>query len=518
MDNLPIDIHSNKLLGLNFLFLKFNFLLDWLISRRHCSKNWQSNFDEIRQKISNAIKDMPENEQIIKILNGGQFINYFHCKEILKILYETEKDTKNIFGFYSSQRIKDWKVCFVRFFCWELKFFLRKLFLFMKMFIWENLPIFYSVMFNMRKQRKQNDYSKLAIESNRLFHQELAKWGLNKNIINHQKQQFENLHYNLMLIAESLPKAEILKIEEIKKALDYFCCFSQQIGQETNDLFPLLRILTKDLNRPVSDISVYEWKYGRKPDVLLPPALVEILQTVETKEESDEIDFGDDVDIAEIDFCTNGDSDESIQIISSDGIDVTNINNDNNDSTIVTAKGEEALPVLEHPLTCGIFLDEISILTGFLHFRIKDECAIDGNAQIYLSGIAQKEINKLTELINLPELKCWLLNLQNIFNELGNTQRLQLLRLRTSKNFVNEICSKIEQKMRLELKYRQLQQLSVEKQKQYFEESQKVNILLQEIIEAAKALQENLEADISSKYNGREVYIMGEINAVLYGN
>uniref|UniRef100_A0A914MQQ4 Uncharacterized protein n=2 Tax=Meloidogyne incognita group TaxID=654580 RepID=A0A914MQQ4_MELIC len=96
MDNLPIDIHSNK-------------LLDWLISRRHCSKNWQSNFDEIRQKISNAIKDMPENEQIIKILNGGQFINYFHCKEILKILYETEKDTKNIFGFYSSQRIKDWK-------------------------------------------------------------------------------------------------------------------------------------------------------------------------------------------------------------------------------------------------------------------------------------------------------------------------------------------------------------------------------------------------------------------------
>nr|CAD2140598.1 unnamed protein product [Meloidogyne enterolobii] len=508
MDNLPIDIHSNK-------------LLDWLISRRHCSKNWQSNFDEIRQKISNAIKDMPENEQIIKILNGGQFINYFHCKEILKILYETEKDTKNIFGFYSSQRIKDWKEIISLY--ENENVYLGEAANFLQRYVQYEVP-------SLRKQitkiesgikeaeRKQNDYSKLAIESNRLFHQELAKWGLNKNIINHQKQQFENLHYNLMLIAESLPKAEILKIEEIKKALDYFCCFSQQIGQETNDLFPLLRILTKDLNRPVSDISVYEWKYGKKPDVLLPPALVEILQNVETKEENDEIDFGDDVDIAEIDFCTNGDSDESIQIISSDGIDVTHINNNNNDSTIVTAKGEEALPILEHPLTCGIFLDEISILTGFLHFRIKDECAIDGNAQIYLSGIAQKEINKLTELINLPELKCWLLNLQNIFNELGDTQRLQLLRLRTSKNFVNEICSKIEQKMRLELKYRQLQQLSIEKQKQYFEESQKVNILLQEIIEAAKALQENLEADISSKYNGREVYIMGEINAVLYGN
>ncbi|KAL7071791.1 hypothetical protein ACQ4LE_008357 [Meloidogyne hapla] len=498
MDNLPIDIHSNK-------------LLDWLISRRHCPKNWQSNFDEIRQKISNSIKDMPENEQIIKILNGGQFINYFHCKEILKILYETEKDTKNIFGFYSSQRIKDWKEIISLY--ENENVYLGEAANFLQRYVQYEVP-------SLRRQiakaesgikeaeRKQHDYAKLATESNRLFHQELAKWGLDKNI-DDQKEQLENLHYNLMLIAGSQPKAEILKIEEIKKALDYFWCFSKQIGQETNDMFPLLLFLTKDLNRSVSDISVYEWKYGKKPDVLLPPALIEI-QKVETREENDEIDFCDDFDVAEIDFCTNGDSDEGIQIISSDGID-----GDNVDSTILTAKGEEALQLLEHPLNCGTFLDELTILIGFLHFRIKDECSIDGNAQIYLSGISQKEI---TKNINLSELKCWLLTLQNIFNELGDTQRLQLLRLRTSKNFVNEICYKIEQKKRLELKYFQLQQLSIEKQKQYLKEIKKANIYLKEIIEATKQLQENLEKDISNKYNGREVYIMGEINAVLYGN
>lgn len=36
-------------------------------------------------------------------------INFFHCQEIVEILRETEKDTKNIFGYYSSQRMKDWQ-------------------------------------------------------------------------------------------------------------------------------------------------------------------------------------------------------------------------------------------------------------------------------------------------------------------------------------------------------------------------------------------------------------------------
>lgn len=37
-------------------------------------------------------------------------INYFHCVRIIEILRETEKDTKNFLGMYSSQRMKDWQV------------------------------------------------------------------------------------------------------------------------------------------------------------------------------------------------------------------------------------------------------------------------------------------------------------------------------------------------------------------------------------------------------------------------
>lgn len=35
-------------------------------------------------------------------------INYFHCLRIVELLKETESSTKNIFGTYSSQRMKDW--------------------------------------------------------------------------------------------------------------------------------------------------------------------------------------------------------------------------------------------------------------------------------------------------------------------------------------------------------------------------------------------------------------------------
>lgn len=36
-------------------------------------------------------------------------INYFHCQKIIDILKETEADTKNLFGRYGSQRMKDWQ-------------------------------------------------------------------------------------------------------------------------------------------------------------------------------------------------------------------------------------------------------------------------------------------------------------------------------------------------------------------------------------------------------------------------
>ena len=62
---------------------------------------------QIRPLITAAVQDMPDLEEITQLLSGS-YINYFHCKRIVETLKVSEADSKNIFGRYSSQRMKDW--------------------------------------------------------------------------------------------------------------------------------------------------------------------------------------------------------------------------------------------------------------------------------------------------------------------------------------------------------------------------------------------------------------------------
>jgi len=52
---IPIEIAANK-------------LLDWLISRQHCTKDWPEKIAIVRQKINEALQDMPQNDTLAKIL------------------------------------------------------------------------------------------------------------------------------------------------------------------------------------------------------------------------------------------------------------------------------------------------------------------------------------------------------------------------------------------------------------------------------------------------------------------
>lgn len=72
------------------------------------NKEWQKNIIAVRERINNAIQDMPAHDDIAALLSGS-YINYFHCMKIIEILKETEKDTKNLFGRYGSKRMKDWQ-------------------------------------------------------------------------------------------------------------------------------------------------------------------------------------------------------------------------------------------------------------------------------------------------------------------------------------------------------------------------------------------------------------------------
>ena len=81
--NIPIDIAVRK-------------LLDWLVSRRICSRSWHESVCVIRQKVGEALKDMPEHPGIKQLLAGSN-INYFTCLRIVEILKETESNSKEFY-------------------------------------------------------------------------------------------------------------------------------------------------------------------------------------------------------------------------------------------------------------------------------------------------------------------------------------------------------------------------------------------------------------------------------------
>ena len=52
--------------------------------------------------------ELNQNVPLLELLDGTH-INYWHCVEIIEILKDTEKDSKNFFGQYGSQRMALWK-------------------------------------------------------------------------------------------------------------------------------------------------------------------------------------------------------------------------------------------------------------------------------------------------------------------------------------------------------------------------------------------------------------------------
>jgi hypothetical protein len=76
IDDTTIDIHLTKLVGKFISRFIENDLIDWLVDRRHCSKDWNERLVAIREKIQQAILDMPEHQEIKRLL--GSSCNSFH--------------------------------------------------------------------------------------------------------------------------------------------------------------------------------------------------------------------------------------------------------------------------------------------------------------------------------------------------------------------------------------------------------------------------------------------------------
>lgn len=67
-------------------------LSDWLVDRRHCKQQWQAASLIVREKINAALQDMPENEQLAKLLEGN--CKFSWSVDILKLVYYPNVNSK----------------------------------------------------------------------------------------------------------------------------------------------------------------------------------------------------------------------------------------------------------------------------------------------------------------------------------------------------------------------------------------------------------------------------------------
>jgi len=91
MDDLPIDIHYAK-------------LLDWLVDRRKVPVKWHERIRKIRDKVDEALKDLPDVREVREYLDGRS-LDYFACKKLVELLSNSAKD---LFGRLKDEKARKW--------------------------------------------------------------------------------------------------------------------------------------------------------------------------------------------------------------------------------------------------------------------------------------------------------------------------------------------------------------------------------------------------------------------------
>lgn len=275
MDQLPIDIHLAK-------------LLDWVLDRRLSPRDWQKSVLPIRNKINLAIQDMPEHEEITNLLSGSS-IHYFNCVKIVEILKETEKNSKNIFGMYSSQRMKDWSNIMSMY--QKNNVYLGEASSILQRNVAYEIPALKKQINKCQQQSTECDEKHLSQTKSineinlqiKKFCTELEIQGLNiSKELKELPSQLNDVYENIVQKSASLDKAHNFYLDYVQYFFD---------RKDLDLCLPTLGFLIKKGNT-----TVYEWRTG------VQPKHVEKAQDVEynfgdesdgKNDSEDKIDFGD---------------------------------------------------------------------------------------------------------------------------------------------------------------------------------------------------------------------------------
>ncbi|XP_027575499.1 CDK5 regulatory subunit-associated protein 3 [Pipra filicauda] len=496
--NVPIDIQTSK-------------LLDWLVDRRHCSLKWQSQVQLIRQRIDVAIQDMPENQEIKQLLEGS-YLHYFHCLRIVEILKGTEASTKNLFGRYSSQRMKDWQEIVALY--EKENTYLAELSSLLVRSISYEIPSLRRQLG--RCQQAQQDFSRReeecqvgAAELRERFLASCKQYGITG----------DNVRQELLALVQDLPS--LLSrvgdaVGDLGEAIElYQACVGFVCDSPSEAVVPLLRHVCARGNT-----TVQEWRTGREPRRVERPELREEEpeppreDTIDwgdfpldpppggdggAAEGGEEIDWGITVEPSAqeggIDWGAGGDEELQITVLEA-GAEVPEEG---------VARGSDALTVLENPETRNQFIDELMELELFLAQRLvemEDEADIVAMSQLQLApALLQGQTS--------AHMGSLLGTARAVLAQLCSRSVQHLCMILASPRYVERVSELLKQKLKQAELLLAKKEVMAQKRREALAEQGSLEPKLDRLLEKTKELQKLIEADISKRYGGRPVNLMG---------
>ncbi|RWS07207.1 CDK5 regulatory subunit-associated protein 3-like protein [Dinothrombium tinctorium] len=496
-DALPIDIHLSR-------------LLDWLISRRHCNNDFQRCLNTVREKIVNAIKDMPENKNIEQILTGTQ-LNYLSSRQIVEILKQTEADSKNIFGFYSSQRMKDWN---------EIISLYEK----DNVYLAEcaqilNRNVNYEIPSLKRQLNKLQASEEEFVKKKAEFIKQSHKFK-NDYIAAVQKMGIkgEDINKEISQLLNEPPKfiADVMTdLHSLKDCRDYYLQFLR-FTTEKDDIncLTLIEYLLQKGNT-----TFYEFRTGEEPEVIENYRIEDhALSDVDAGVDDNQIDFGvDDNESTGTNTTSNGNGD-FVHIQKSDLQDENGINWDTDspavDMSVIdvqtgpkVAKGVDALTILQYNVTRNNFINELFELECFLGHRIYE---MTSNENV-LSSYQFQGAPTILQLSTIDTLTSMQSIVSELLKKLTNDAVVQLCLMLDNPKYVESVKQKLLSKLELSeksiLKSEVMEEKAKDCIKQYEELSPKIPLL----IEKTREIQRFVESEISKRYKNRPVNVMGGV-------
>ncbi|XP_069560676.1 CDK5 regulatory subunit-associated protein 3 [Brachyistius frenatus] len=499
IQNLPIDVQTSK-------------LLDWLLDRRHCNLKWQTAVKEIREKINGAIQDMPENEEIKQLLSGS-YIHYFHCLRIVEILKGTEASSKNIFGRYSSQRMKDWQEI-VSLYEADNVYLAEVASLLSRNVSYEGPALRKQLA---KAQQLQQELSRREVEC------QSSAADLRERYYTACKQygiMGENVARELQALVKDLPAVleEVGKdAAKLEEHIRLYTAFTNFVCDWSEPVLPMLTFAQKRGNS-----TFYEWRTGKVPTLVDKPVVEEAPPETVTDDTIDWGDFGKGADSA---VANSGVTVEdgidwgiSLEPNSDDGgaggidwgdaeaapveIEIVDVGTDCPEGV---ARGEDALSLLENSRSRGQFIDELTELEVFLTQRIS-EMGEEGDVvamsqfQLAPSVIQSQTRQHVREMLS---------EVQDLLCRLTSLRMQHLFMIQASPRYVERVSEVLRQKLKqadiLVLKGATM----AEKRQEALQEQSRLEPRVDLLAGCTRELQKQIEADISKRYHKRPVNLMG---------